>query len=183
MTAVTNALSILTIISDIIIVLYFLESIGLKLKMIESRSFLFKWVGHRAIFFAFVIALVSMLGSLYFSDILHYEPCRLCWYERIFMYSQVFLFLTAFITKDKREIWKYSLPLSIIGGAISLFHYYIQAAPKPLINIPCSAVGNYSASCSKVFVLTYGYITIPVMALSAFALLIILSISNRKKTT
>ncbi|GJM71062.1 hypothetical protein HMSSN036_32780 [Paenibacillus macerans] len=74
------------------------------------------------IYLAWLVALVATAGSLYLSEVLHYEPCRLCWFQRIFMYPQVILLGIAAYRND-RSIIPYVLPLSIIGGTISLYHY------------------------------------------------------------
>lgn len=169
----TNLLIGLTVFADIIIVLFGLEYLAITGGLRQKRLGLWNWFGKHALWFGFAIALVSMAGSLYFSDYLGYEPCKLCWYERIFMYSQVFLFGLALWRREPLKIWAYSTLLSIVGGAITLFHYYIQVVPKPLVTIPCAALG-YSASCTETFSVNFGYITIPMMALSAFGLLLIL---------
>ena len=72
-----------------------------------------------------IIALVASLGSLYFSEVLLYVPCELCWYQRILMYPLVILLGIAAVKKDA-GIVTYVLPLSIIGGSISIYHYLIQ---------------------------------------------------------
>lgn len=123
---------------------------------------------------AFVVALVAMLGSLFYSEIAGFEPCKLCWFQRIFMYSQVFMFIVAILRKDDSVVY-YSLVLSIIGAIIAGYHYLLQIGAAPAIS--CSAVG-YSVSCSEKFVLQFGYITIPMMAFSAFALIALLMISK-----
>ena len=35
------------------------------------------------LYVAWVVSLVAMFGSLYFSEIKGYIPCELCWYQRI----------------------------------------------------------------------------------------------------
>ena len=35
---------------------------------------------------AFVVAAIATGGSLFFSEIAHFFPCELCWYQRICMY-------------------------------------------------------------------------------------------------
>ncbi len=72
--------------------------------------------------------------------------------------------------KKDKNIYKYVLPLAIMGALIALNHYYLQLTGTSIL--PCSAIGQ-SVSCSKVFVLSYGYITIPLMALTAFVGVII----------
>ncbi|MEN9613983.1 MAG: hypothetical protein RLZZ347_290 [Candidatus Parcubacteria bacterium] len=117
---------------------------------------------------AFFVALTATFGSLFYSDVLGYAPCKLCWFQRICMYPQVILLGLAWWKKDK-EVGKYSLALSAIGLVLAIYHYYLQLGGNPLV--PCGVVG-YSVSCSQRFVLEYGYITIPMMALTGFALIL-----------
>ena len=128
-----------------------------------------RFIGRNSVLFAFIIALGAMCGSLFFSEIAHYTPCEFCWYQRIFMYSQVFIFGLALIRREK-FIRAYGFLLSAIGGVIALNHTILQhTGSSP---IPCAAVGQ-SVSCSKVFVMEFGYITIPMMALTAFIYIIV----------
>lgn len=137
----------------------------------------FKLIKKHYLIFSLIVSLTAMIGSLFYSEVAGFEPCKLCWYERILMYPQVFLFATAIYLKEK-VILPYSLVLSVTGAGIALYHYLQQiGAISPL---PCSALG-YSVSCSQRFVMTYGYITIPMMALTAFLLLILFSLVARKK--
>lgn len=125
---------------------------------------------------AFIVALTATLGSLFYSDIAKFTPCILCWFQRIFMYPQAILLGIAAYKRDY-GIKVYATALSLVGGAISVLHYYEQITYNPLI--PCASVG-YSVSCTERFVMTYGYITIPLMALTAFALIIFLLNLPRK---
>lgn len=163
----------LTLASNVIVALWFIDSALIWGSLKKHAWKGWKWIGTHALWFGFVVSLVAMLGSLYYSDVLGYEPCKLCWYQRIFMYPQVFLFGLALWRREPFRIWAYSTFLSLIGGAIALFHYYIQTSPRPLVTLPCSALG-YSASCTETFAVQMGYITIPMMALSAFIVLLIL---------
>lgn len=159
-------LSSLTVLAQIIFVVGVFIFIKYK-KNKENK--LCKCFVEKGLLLAFLATLASVLGSLFYSDILHYDPCKLCWFQRIFMYPQAILLGMALFKKDKGII-KYALTLSIIGGFIALCHYILQTTNVSIL--PCSAVG-YSVSCSKIFVLRFGYITIPLMALSAFLLMII----------
>lgn len=122
--------------------------------------------------YAFIVSLTATLGSLFYSEVAGYTPCKLCWFQRIFMYPQPILFLVSFWKKDK-GIVKYVLALSIIGGVIALYHYLLQLGIVP--GGACGVVG-YSVSCSQRFVMEAGYITIPMMSLTAFAYIISLLI-------
>ena len=126
----------------------------------------------------FLLALASMLGSLYFSEIAWLTPCELCWFQRIVMYPIVALALVGIIRKDKNMPY-YVLPLSVIGILISGYHYTIQMVAKwsasvsavvDAIGTPCRAG---SVSCAQIDVVYFGFITIPLMAFAAFCLITI----------
>ncbi|OGM18933.1 hypothetical protein A2686_03920 [Candidatus Woesebacteria bacterium RIFCSPHIGHO2_01_FULL_38_10] len=117
--------------------------------------------------FSLIVSITATLGSLYFSEVADFTPCKLCWYQRIFMYPLPFIFASALIKKTK-EVWNFVLPLSIVGAIIAAYHYYLQINPDALA--PCSAIG-FSVSCSDRFITYFGYITIPWMSLSAFLLI------------
>lgn len=164
--SVINYLAVLTLISNF--------SVGLILLRWTNAK---KILGDRAIFLAFTVALTATLGSLYLSEIAHFTPCKLCWLQRIFMYPLVIILGTA-LYKKRQDVAVYVLPLSLVGGLISSYHYYLQMNPQPLA--PCSDIG-FSVSCSDRFVTSYGYITIPWMALSAFVLIGLLMLISLKK--
>ena len=111
------------------------------------------------------VSIVATLGSLFFSEIRGFVPCTLCWYQRILMYPLVLIIFMGIYTKDK-SFPKYVLPLSILGGAISLYHYLLQQGV-----ITASATCEFGATCAYKFVNYLGFITIPFMALSAFTLI------------
>ncbi|OGG04415.1 hypothetical protein A2Z33_05410 [Candidatus Gottesmanbacteria bacterium RBG_16_52_11] len=116
---------------------------------------------------ALTVVLTATSGSLFYSEVLKYNPCLLCWYQRIFMYPQTVL-LGLGILKNDRHVADYSLAFSLIGGIIAAFHYWGQVSASSIL--PCPVVG-FSASCSQRFSLEYGYITIPMMSLTAFTLI------------
>ncbi len=125
------------------------------------------------IFAAFVISLLATGGSLYYSQIAGFAPCELCWFQRIFMYPQVIILGLALVKKEGKII-VYSLLLASIGALISLWHnYIIYISPK---STTCLAS---SVSCATKFVLGLGYVTIPLMALTAFALIIMLFVGQK----
>lgn len=132
---------------------------------------------HNAMFFAFVILLTAMVGSLIYSGIIGYAPCDLCWYQRIFSYPSVFL-LGMGIIRREHKIIDYVLMLSIVGSIISLYHNYITFGGESIL--PCPADG---VSCTKLYVYEFGYISIPMMMLTAFALTIFLLAIQKKFST
>lgn len=119
-------------------------------------------------------AIFSTVGSLFFSQVLKLPPCELCWYQRIFMYPMAFIFLTSVFGKAK-DVFKYTVPLSILGLFVSGYHYNLQFNPNAFA--PCSSIG-FSISCTEKFTTYYGYITIPWMALTAFAVILGMALIN-----
>jgi disulfide bond formation protein DsbB len=146
-----------------------LVGIGLLLLFLillfSKKRFLPK--GRRLFVFPLLVSFLATGGSLFYSEIAGFAPCKLCWWQRIFMYPQLPLFFTAFFLNN-RSVFYYSLVLSLIGGMISLYHYLLQFGY--LRGGDCLAVG-YSVSCVKRFVAEFGFVTIPLMALTAFLLL------------
>lgn len=138
---------------------------------------LLDFVGKRAILFSFIVALTATLGSLFYSEIAGFEPCRFCWFQRIFMYPQAIILGLALWKRD-RGVGEYSIALSAIGAAIAGYHYLLQRGVVP--ESSCDAVG-YSVSCSRVFVMNFGYITIPLMAFTAFLLILLLQAVNKTR--
>lgn len=165
---VSLVFSTLTIIAEIFAVIILL---ALFFKNSWGKSIV-SFAGRNALLGAFVVSLLAMVGSLMYSEVVGFEPCKLCWWQRIFMYPQVFILGLALWKKDLQAIY-YSLLLSVIGALIAIYHYLIQTGFFQ--SAPCSATG---VSCDKVYNFSYGYITIPMMALSAFVLIIMFAIAK-----
>jgi len=126
------------------------------------------------LYMAWIVAVVATLGSLYFSEIRHYIPCELCWYQRILMYP-LSLLLGIAAYSNERRIKKYVLPMSIIGGLISLFHYLEQKVPGFSGIKPCTQ----GVPCNIDYIDWLGFITIPFLALIAFTIISILLILTK----
>lgn len=173
-TAVT-ALSVLTVIGQIIIAVLLISLLSEKIRKRHTRvlSFFTK----NALLLMLIVAIAATLGSLYFSEIALWTPCKDCWIQRIFMYPQVILLGIALWKKDTK-IAPYILALSVLGIIIAVDHYTEQVRanffPVPneegvnMLLKPCDASG---VSCAKTQIhFTFGYITIPLMACTAFVL-------------
>jgi len=120
------------------------------------------------LFAAWATSLIATMGSLYFSEIRGYEPCELCWYQRIFMYPIVLLLAAAIIKKDAKAAL-YSAILSGGGGLISIYHYSIQK----LAFLSDSAPACGRVPCTGEYINWFGFITIPFLALTAFVIIFI----------
>ncbi|OMP67160.1 disulfide bond formation protein B [Domibacillus epiphyticus] len=123
------------------------------------------------LFTAWAASFTAMLGSLYFSEVVGYEPCELCWYQRILMYPIVLVLGIAVVRKDVKAAM-YSLALSGIGGLISLYHYGIQKVD--VLTDAAPACGR--VPCTGMYINWLGFITIPFLALTAFTIIFIASL-------
>lgn len=170
-TVVTNTLSALTMVAQASVV------VGIVALLLPMGNPLVRFGMRWGLWIAFSAALLATAGSLYYSEIAHFEPCKLCWEQRIFMYPQVIVLGLALLRKNRDYFWL-SIILSVVGGFISTAHYLLQRTGISIV--PCSAVG-YSSACAKNFVLQFGYITIPFMALSAFGLIIVSLLLDRRR--
>ncbi|OOC61439.1 disulfide oxidoreductase [Paenibacillus ihbetae] len=115
--------------------------------------------------FAWLVAAVATSGSLFLSEVWHFTPCVLCWYQRIFMYPLVVLLGIA-AYRQQTFIVPYILPLIVIGGGISTYHIIIQKLPRSSDAVACGPV-----SCLNDYLNWFGWLTIPMLALSAFLLI------------
>jgi disulfide bond formation protein DsbB len=130
---------------------------------------------NKPLFFSWITSLIATLGSLYFSEVLNYIPCTLCWYQRILMYPLTLILGIAFYHGDEK-VYKYGLPISIIGICISAYHYSLQKIPFLQKFEMCTS----GVPCSGEYMNLLGFITIPFLALVAFSISTIMMIVLRK---
>lgn len=165
----TLGLNILTIIG---VIVYFLSFKARKTSLIGKIS---SYLSKHAVILGFVVATLATLASLFLSEIVLFIPCKLCWYQRIFMYPQVIILGLGLYLNDKYAKL-YALIFSVIGFIIALYHVLLQFYPGIF---PCS---DEIANCALKQFSYYGYITIPVMSLSSFAALIVILMFGMKKS-
>lgn len=128
------------------------------------------------LWFGFLVMLASFVMSLYYSDVLGILPCSLCWFQRVFLYSQMVIFAVALAKREAARIADYAIVLSVLGGAVSLYNHYIQmVGESPL---PCPAG---TGDCVKRFLFEFDYMTFPLVGFSAFALIIIVMLFVRQQ--
>lgn len=121
--------------------------------------------GHLVVW-AWIAALLAASGSLYLSEVMHFAPCSLCWYQRIAMYPLVVVLGVGMVTGDSR-VWRYAAPLAGIGLAIAVYHVVIQWQPTLDAGVCTSGV-----PCTARYVAVWGFVSIPTMAASAFSLIL-----------
>ena len=163
---VGKLLSLLTILGQVMVLIILISFFIYKKN--KNKFYLLDILDKHALVFSFIIALVATLGSLFYSEIAGYEPCKLCWFQRIFMYPLVLLLGMA-VWKNDNGISNYVIAMSTVGAFVAGYHYLLQIGAAPAL-VPCSTVG-YSVSCVEKFVMNFGYITIPLMSLTAFLLI------------
>lgn len=111
---------------------------------------------------AWSIAAIATAGSLYFSEIVGFVPCPFCWYQRFAMYPLVVV-LGVGLLRPSARIWRFALPLPVVGLAIATYHVALQFQPT-LDLVPCEG----GVPCSGRYVAVFGFISIPAMAGAAF---------------
>lgn len=175
----TNVLSVATFMADALIVLsaIIIAVVILKKPYPRLHAISRKAADH-ALLAGLIISSGSVLASLFYSNIIGFPPCELCWWQRVFIFPQVVLFAVAFYNERKNKItdemvFVYSLILSLMGGVIALYNYIGQFSPSLLT--ACGA----GPSCAQIFFTSFGYITIPMMSLTAYLLLIIVFFFRR----
>lgn len=123
---------------------------------------------NKPLLLAWVTAIIAMGGSLFFSEQMKFVPCTLCWYQRILMYPLVILLGLAFYRND-REIYKYILPISVIGVILSGYHYALQKIPTLSEFSACTS----GVPCSGQYINWLGFVTIPFLSFTAFTIITI----------
>lgn len=130
------------------------------------------------LFVCWLIASVSTLGSLFFSEILDFPPCVLCWYQRICLFPLVVILLAGLFPFDKAVI-RYALPLTVIGWLISVYHNLLYTGIIPESIQPC----DEALSCTEVHLGLFGFITIPMLSFVAYSAMAGLLLLLRKRTS
>lgn len=150
----------------IAVFLFFRNRDNVFLKFLKDYTFIF----------GFFSALGAMALSLFYSSVVGFPPCELCWMQRIFIYPQVILFGME-LWKREKVIVDYSLVLAFIGTMISLFHIYVEHGGAS--SLACATGSATEVSCAVRYIYEFGYITMPVMAFS-MGVFLILILSNYK---
>jgi disulfide bond formation protein DsbB len=123
------------------------------------------------IFSCWILAVISTLGSLFFSEVMHFPPCVLCWYQRICMYPLCVILLGGLFPLDKKVI-RYVFPLVLIGWLIATYHNLLYAKIISESSAPCIQ----GISCTSVQIEWFGFVTIPLLSLMSFSLILLLMI-------
>jgi len=120
-------------------------------------------ISEEGVHLAFIVAAASTLGSLYFSEVAEFVPCRLCWFQRIAMYPLSVVLLVGAIRRDAAVRW-YAGPLAVIGAIIAGYHTLIEWRPE-LDTGTCDLSGP---SCTAVWFREFGFVSLALMSLVGF---------------
>ena len=115
---------------------------------------------------AFLVASVATGGSLFFSEIAGFVPCELCWFQRICMYPLSIVSLLGALANDPR-VARYLLPLPLVGAGVSVYHVLVE---NGVVEQAKACVLSAPGGCATKWIEEFGYVTIPVLALTGFAL-------------
>ena len=121
------------------------------------------------VFAAWLVASVSALGSLFFSEIMQLPPCALCWYQRVFMFPLVLILPIGLFPSD-RKVVRYALPLAVVGWLFAVFQMLLVAGIVPEKLEPCTQ----GVPCSETVIEWFGFVTIPLLSAAAFSAIIAL---------
>ncbi|MBO8164382.1 MAG: disulfide bond formation protein B [Brevibacillus sp.] len=132
----------------------------------------------QTLFASWAIAVVATLGSLYFSEVLMFVPCELCWYQRILMYPLTIHLGIAVVRRDYNQSL-YAGVMAVIGAGISTYHYLIQKiSTLHELGAACGVI-----PCTTQYINWFGFVTIPFLALAAFVSIALMQLyiwRNRK---
>lgn len=131
------------------------------------------------LFLCWLLVSTSATISIFFSSVLEYQPCVLCWYQRIFLFPLIFIFAAGLFPTFDKSVIKYSLPLTIAGGLTALYHTLLYAGIIPENIQPCSQ----GVSCTEQYFELFGFISIPMLSFFAFSTLVTLLIILKRRTS
>ncbi|MDP2651198.1 MAG: disulfide bond formation protein B [bacterium] len=132
-----------------------------------------QFLGKYALVLGLLVSLSAILGSLFYSEIIGFEACVLCWWQRVLLYPMLIIFAIALWKRD-RNAFDYIIPLAILAGIIGLYQSYANLGGVSLLS--CTAA---EGACSKIYVKEFGYITIPMMSLTISLYLLLLAWINK----
>ena len=167
---VTLLLALLSVVAEAAVLLAVIVWVGARRspRLQAAKDSLVEAFGPGALQLALGVAVIATAGSLYFSEVANFVPCRLCWYQRVAMYPLVPILAVAVWRRDVGGRF-YALPLAVIGGLISTYHVLLERFPSLE-----SGVCEVANPCTLIWVRRFDYLTIPAMALSAFAFIAVL---------
>ena len=130
------------------------------------------------LFLCWLLVSVSTTGSVFFSYVMEFEPCVLCWYQRICLFPLVLILGAGLFPFDKSVV-KYALPLALAGGLTALYHTLLYGGVIPESIQPCSR----GVSCTEKYIELFGFVSIPMLSFLSFATVIALLLILKRRTS
>jgi hypothetical protein len=138
------------------------------LRLVPAGRPVLAQLGQASRWMAFAVAATAMLGSLWFSEVEKFVPCKLCWYQRICMYGAAFVLLVGALRRDRHVRW-YVLPFAGIGIVVSMYHYLLEWYPQ-LESSAC----DIAVPCTTIWYREFGFVTLSFSAWCGFAAILAL---------
>jgi disulfide bond formation protein DsbB len=166
--AVSLFLALLALLAEVAVVAAAGLAVGGRMspRLARARDQAVAAVAPAALPLALAVAAVAMAGSLYFSEVAHFTPCRLCWYQRICMYPLSITTLLLALANDHRPA-RYLLPFPVVGSGIAVYHLLVE---NGVVGQSSSCLISAPGGCGVKWIDELGYVTIPTLALTGFAL-------------
>src|SRR5210317_2526253 len=128
------------------------------------------------LFLCWLVSSVSAMGSLFFSYVMEFAPCVLCWYQRIFLFPLVIILAVGLFPIDKSVV-KYALPLAIAGWLTAAYHNLLYAGIVPESIQPCSQ----GVSCTEEYINLFGFLSIPMLSLLSFSIIVTILVILKRR--
>lgn len=128
------------------------------------------------LFLCWLLVTGSTMGSIFFSHVMEFAPCVLCWYQRICLFPLVLIIGVGLFPVDKKVV-KFALPLALAGWLTALYHSLLYSGIIPESIQPCSQ----GVSCTEEYINLFGWITIPMLSLFSFSLIIALLLTFQRR--
>jgi disulfide bond formation protein DsbB len=124
----------------------------------------------------FILSTLAVAGTLLMQFSGGLNPCDFCWWQRIFMYPIALITLIALIKGVKMsDVADYIIGLSFIGALFALYQHLLQVLPSGAL-IPCDPTND----CAIRSIFYFNFVTIPWMALTVFAAILLIALISRK---
>lgn len=143
--------------------------------MSTTQTSTFGWT---ILFLCWLLVSIATLSSLYFSEVMQFTPCVLCWYQRICLFPLVIMIPAGLFPLDKGVV-RYALPLALAGWMTAAYHNLLYAGLIPQGLQPCSK----GVSCTEEYITLFGFLTIPLLSLLTFSTVIALLLIAKRRSS
>jgi len=150
------------VIAGLMLLVGLLWLVGVRPPLAAIRSAIWGY----ELWFVFLVAAIATGGSLFFSEVANFVPCELCWFQRIAMYPIALISLLMALANDHRAA-RYLLPLPLIGAGVSIYHLLVE---NGVVEQSQACLVSAPGGCATKWINEFGYVTIPTLALTGFAL-------------